>query len=146
MCRAADFYNQNPEINSRKFYMDCLKQNYDTILEEAIQQNPLPEQNGKRSRKKKGKIRALIERLRTHKEEVCHFVDNPLVPFTNNQAERDLRMIKMKSKVIGTFRSEVGAKDFPTLKSLTSSSVKDGITAFDALLSLFLGHLAWETE
>lgn len=146
MCRAADFYNQNPEINSRKFYMDCLKQNYDTILEEAIRQNPLPEQNGKRGRKKKGKIRALIERLLTHKGEVCRFVDDPLVPFTNNQAERDLRMVKMKSKVIGTFRSEDGANDFLTLKSLTSSAVKAGITAFDALLSLFHGRLAWGTE
>lgn len=46
------FYNQNPEIDSRQFYMDCLKQKYDTIPEMAIQQNPLPEQNKKWGRKK----------------------------------------------------------------------------------------------
>ena len=146
MCRAADFYNQNPEIDSRKFYMDCLQQRYDAILEEAIQQNPISEQTGKHGKKKKGKIRALIDRLLTHNGEVCRFANNPLVPFTNNQAERDLRMVKMKNKVIGTFRSEQGAKDFLTLKSLTSTAAKMGITAFDALFSLFLGQFALGTE
>ena len=51
-------------------------------------------------------------RLRIYKGEVCRFADNPIVPFANSHAERDLRMIKMKSKVIGTFRSEQGAYDF----------------------------------
>lgn len=114
----------------------------DAILKEAIQQNPIPEQNGNRGKKKKGKIRALIDRLLTHKGEVCRFADNPLVLFTNNQAERDLRMVKIKNKVIGSFRSEQGAKDFLTLKSLTSTADKVGFTAFDALFSLFLGQFA----
>ena len=143
MYRAADYYNQHPEIESRQHYMECLKRNYDQILEKGAAQNPLPEiANGKRGRVKRGKIRALIDRLRTHKGEVCRFADNPLVPFTNNQAERDLRMVKMKSKVIGTFRSEHGANDFLLLKSLSSTAAKAGITAFDAFLSLFLGQLA----
>lgn len=93
-----------------------------------------------------GKIRALIDRLQTYKGEVCRFADNPIVPFTNNQAERDLRMVRMKSKVIGTFRSEQEAKDFLLLKSLTSTSAKAGIAAFDALHSLFQGQLALRTE
>ena len=95
---------------------------------------------------KRGKIRALIDRLRTYKGEVCRFVDDPIVPFTNNQAERDLRMVRMKSKVIGTFRSEQGAKDFLLLKSLISTAAKAEFTAFDALQSLFQGQLAWRTE
>ena len=78
--------------------------------------------------------------------EVCRFADNPIVPFTNNQAERDLRMVRMKSKVIGTFRSEQGANDFLILKSLTSTLAKTGISAFDALLSLFHGQLVLGTE
>jgi hypothetical protein len=101
---------------------------------------------GKRGRVKRGKIRSLIDRFRTYKGEVCRFADNPIVPFTNNQAERDLRMVRMKSKVIGTFRSEQGAKDFLLLKSLTSSAAKAEITAFDALRSLFHGQLVLGTE
>ena len=127
--------------------MECLKRNYDQILEKGTVQNPIPEREpGKRGRAKRGKIRALIDRLRTHKGEVCRFADNPLVPFTNNQAERDLRMVRMKSKVIGTFRSEQGAKDFLMLKSFTSTAAKAGVTAFDALLSLFVGQMMWGSE
>ena len=122
--------------------MECLKRNYDQILEKGAEQNPIPEkESGKRGRVKRGKIRALIDRLRIYKGEVCRFADNPIVPFTNNQAERDLRMVRMKSKVIGTFRSEQGANDFLILKSLTSTAAKAGSTAFDALLSLFHGQL-----
>ena len=145
MCRAADFYNRHSEIESRHHYMDCLKKNYDAILEKAVLMNPIPKKEKEQyGRPKKGKIRSLIDRLQKYKDEVCRFADNPLVPFTNNQAERDLRMVKMKSKVIGTFRSEQGAKDFLTLKSLTSTAAKSGITAFNALLSLFHGLLALE--
>ena len=89
-----------------------------------MQQNPIPKkEKGKRGKPKKGTIRALIDCLIEHKGDVCRFADNPLVPFTNNQAERDLRMVKMKNKVIGTFRSEQGAKDFLILKSFTSTAV-----------------------
>ncbi|MBR3417883.1 MAG: transposase, partial [Oscillospiraceae bacterium] len=103
-------------------------------------------ESGKRGRVKRGKIRALIDRLQTYKGEVCRFADNPIVPFTNNQAERDLRMVRMKSKVIGSFRSEQGAIDFLLLKTFTSTASKAGIAAFDALFSLFCGQLALGTE
>ena len=147
MCRAADFYNQHPEIGSRQHYMDCLKLNYDRILEEAVTQNPIPEKKtGQRGRPHKGKIRALIDRLIHYKGEVCRFADNPLVPFSNNQAERDLRMVKMKNKVIGCFRSVTGATDFLTLKSFTSTAAKAGQTAFSALLDLFQDSFACGTE
>ena len=142
MYRAANHFNQHPEMESREHYMECLKRNYDQILEKGAEQNPIPEKEpGKRGRVKRGKIRALIDRLRIYKGEVCRFADNPIVPFTNNQAERDLRMVRMKNKVIGTFRSEQGANDFLILKSLTSTAAKAGVTVFDALLSLFHGHL-----
>ena len=147
MCRAADLYNQHPGVGSRQHYMDCLKQNYDRILEQAVEQNPIPQkQINQRGKHKKGKIRALIDRLVKYKGEVCRFVDNPLIPFTNNQAERDLRMVKMKNKVIGCFRSLTGANDFLTLKSLTSTTAKNGLSAFETLFALFQGNLAWGTE
>jgi len=146
MYRAANFYHQNPEVGSRQHYMECLKQKYDAILEKGTEQNPVLKEEGKRGRAKRGKIRALIDRLREYKAEVCRFADNPLVPFTNNQAEHDLRMVKMKNKVIGTFRSKQGAKDFLILKSLTSTAAKAGSTAFQALLSLFQGQFVLGTE
>lgn len=147
MHQAADFYNQHPEINSRQHYMECLKGHYYEILERGVRQNPIPEkEKGKRGKPKKGTIRALIDRLIEHKGDVCRFADNPLVPFTNNQAERDLRMVKMKNKVIGTFRSEQGAKDFLILKSFTSTAVKNGFTAFEALRSLLYGRFSLVTE
>ena len=147
MHQAADFYNQHPEIKSRQHYMECLKGHYDEILEKGVHQNPIPKkEKGKRGKPKKGKIRALIDRLRECKGEVCRFADNPLVPFTNNQAERDLRMVKMKNKVIGTFRSHQGAKDFLILKSFTSTAAKAGFTAFDALRSLLYGRFTLVTE
>ena len=55
-------------------------------------------------------------------------------------------MVRMKSKVIGTFRSEQGAIDFLLLKTFTSTASKAGIAAFDALLSMFQGQLALRTE
>ncbi|MBR0483777.1 MAG: transposase [Oscillospiraceae bacterium] len=136
MYRAANFYHQNPEINSRQHYMECLKHNYDVILKKGAEQNPIPQ----KEQGKRGKIRTLIDRLQKYKAEVCRFTENPLVPFTNNQAERALRMVKMKSKVTGTFRSEQGAKDFLTIKSFLSNAAKAGSTAFQALLSLFQGQ------
>ncbi len=69
-----------------------------------------------------------------------------LVSTRPNQAERDLRMVRVKSKVIGTFRSEQGARDFLMLKSFTSTAAKAGVTAFDALLSLFVGQMMWGSE
>lgn len=68
------------------------------------------------------------------------------MPFSNNQAERDLRMVKLKNKVIGCFRSADGAKDFLTLKSFTSTAAKAGQTAFSALLLLFQGDFTLGTE
>ena len=147
MCRAADFYNQHPDIGSRKQYMDCMKRAYDEIVASALTQNPLAEKaEGKKGRPRRGKIRALIDRLLEYKDEVCRFADNPLVPFTNNQAERDLRMIKVKNKVIGCFRSSEGARNFLTQKSFTSTAAKNGVTAFQALLALFSGHAVFGTE
>ena len=147
MCRAADFYNQNPDISSREQYMDCMKRAYDEIVRRAVEQNPLPEKTpGKKGRSKRGKIRALIDRLREYKDDICRFADNAFVPFTNNLAERDLRMIKVKNKVIGCFRSLEGARNFLTLKSFTSTAAKNGVTAFQVLLALFSGQVILGTE
>jgi len=113
---------------------------YDEILTRGYAENPLSEVTEKqRGRKKKGKTLALIERLAIHKASVCLFVHNFAVPFDNNQAERDIRMIKTKSKVSGCFRSTEGAQDYLKIMSYVGSAKKQGLNAYEAIRQAVLG-------
>lgn len=94
------------------YYLHKFDKRYDEIIQQAYEENPLPESTSKkRGRKKKTKVLNLVGRLENYKESVCLFIKNLSVPFDNNQAERDLRMIKVKTKVSGCFRSEEGAQE-----------------------------------
>jgi transposase len=77
----------------------------------------------------------LLLRLSTHKPDVLRFLTDPLVPFTNNLAERDGRMMKLRQKISGGFRSEDGAKDFGVLRSVLSTARKQGWDVLSALTS-----------
>lgn len=113
---------------------------YDEVLQRAYEENPLPETTEKkRGRMKKGKILSLIERLHKYRESVCLFVKNFMVPFDNNQAERDIRMIKVKTKVSGCFRSEQGAKSYLKIMSYVGTARKQGINPFTALRNAVAG-------
>lgn len=95
---------------------------YDSIIQTAYKEKPLPETPAKkRGRKKKGKVLNLICRLDNYKGSICLFLKNLCVPFDNNQAERDLRMIKVKTKVSGCFRSEEGSQEYLTIMSYIGS-------------------------
>ena len=116
-------------------------QRYDAILETGARENPLPEKTpGKRGRTKKGKVLSLIERLREYKGAVCLFIENFAVPFDNNQAERDLRMIKVKAKVTGGFRTEVGAQEYLKTMSYIGTARKQGVNPFVAISRALLGE------
>lgn len=71
---------------------------------------------------------------------MCRFAHNFAVPFDNNQAERDVRNVKTKTKVSGCFRSIKGAQDYLKIMSFISTGNKHGINAFDALTSAFSGN------
>jgi len=68
----------------------------------------------------------LLLRLDTRKSDVLRFLSDPAVPFTNNEAERDLRMMKLRQKISGGFREVTAAEDFATLRSLLSTARKQG--------------------
>ena len=116
-------------------------QKYDELIEQARKENPLTETTEKkRGRKKKGKILALVERLANYKASVCLFVHNFMVPFDNNQAERDIRMIKVKTKVSGCFRTEEGARDYLKIMSYIGTAHKQGYNAYEAIKNAISGN------
>jgi transposase len=75
----------------------------------------------------------LLRRLDTHRADVLRFLADPAVPFTNNLAERDARMMKLRQKISGGFRSEQGAKDFAVIRSLLSTARKQGLDLLQTL-------------
>ena len=114
---------------------------YDDIIKTAYEENPLPETSAKkRGRKKKSKVLNLICRLDNYKASVCLFIKNLCVPFDNNQAERDLRIVKVKTKVSGCFRSEEGAQEYLTIMSYIGCANKHHINAFTAIREALNGN------
>jgi transposase len=80
-----------------------VREAYRKLLREGDKECPKPEAKppGKRGRAAKGKSRNLLERLMEREDEVLRFMTKKEVPFTNNQAERDLRMMKVQQKISG---------------------------------------------
>jgi transposase len=118
------------------------RKRYRKLLAEADKECPAPkkaERQGSRGRIPRSKARNLLERLRDHENDVLRFIDEPDVPFSNNQAENDIRMTKVQQKISGCFRSFEGAQIFCRIRSYLSTCRKQGITATDALTLLFEG-------
>lgn len=101
--------------------------------------SPPPEgwPQGKRGKPKKNKARNLAERFDKHQAAVLAFVYDFKVPFDNNLAEQDIRMIKVQQKISGCFRSWLGAEDFCTIRSYISTIRKQGLGVWRALASVF---------
>ena len=119
-----------------KTLQGALEKCYDNILEAGLAHHlllpPIKGKKGKKSRKRRIGHN-LLRRLETHKDDVLRFWRDPLVPFTNNQAESDLRMMKVKQKISGGFRSMSGAKIFANLRSLLSSTQKQKLSMMDVI-------------
>jgi len=133
------------EANQNALSHEELKQfdnRYDEILKIADRECPEPPEPEvkKRGKKKKGKERCLIERLVKFKEQVTLFAHKFIVPFTNNEAERSVRMCKVKSKVAGCFRTKEGADDYIKISSYIKTAKKHGYNAFEALELAFSGQ------
>ena len=123
------------------YYHKLFKTEYMSILEKGRLCNPIIKKPaGKRGRQGKGKTRALIERLYNYKASVCLFVENFAVPFDNNLAERDIRMMKVKTKVSGCFRTCEGADTFATIMSYLGTAKKRSIQPMTALQNAIRGE------
>jgi len=123
---------------------DLYRKKYREILAEAEKECPPPEdrqRKGKRGRIKRSKSRNLLERLINYEEDVLRFMDDPIVPFTNNQGENDIRMTKVQQKISGCFRSLDGAQMFCRIRSYLSSCRKQDISSSLAMDLLLKGEM-----
>lgn len=111
---------------------DEIRKRYQIILEQADQEEP-PPIKGKRGRPKQSPGCNLLDRLRTHPDGVLAFALQAGVPFTNNQAERDLRPSKVKLKVSGCFRTVKGARIYARIQAAISTFQKRGLKVFTSL-------------
>jgi transposase len=119
-----------------------LRQRYDQLVAGA--QRAHPPNTERKHGKKRGRIKqspehSLLRRLGEHRDEILRFFDEPGVPFDNNQAERDLRMLKVQQKTSGCFRTKRGATTFCTVRSYVSTARKHGLNLLDSIFNALLG-------
>jgi transposase len=130
------------DVPLRPRLIECFERRYDAILAEglAFHETQMPLAcaviNGAGKRRGRAPRRTghnLLLRLAKRKEDTLRFLRDPTVPFTNNQAERDGRMMKLRQKISGGFRSLQGAMDFALIRSFFSTARKQGWNIIDAL-------------
>ena len=115
-------------------YFDVLARGF------AAQPPPTEASRRRQGRRKQSAAKNLLDDLVRRAEQVLAFLDDLTIPFTNNQAERDLRMVKVQQKISGTFRSELGLTAFCRIRSYLSTMRKQGHTMLAALIAVFRGH------
>ena len=142
-CHAANLARERG-VPLKPRLIECFERCYDAILAEGLgfhaAQVPLARAAMKGAGKRRGRAprqtgHNFLLRLATRKEDTLRFLHDPTVPFTNNQAERDGRMMKLRQKISGGFRSFEGAMDFAVIRSFFSTAKKQGWNIIDALTS-----------
>ena len=123
--------------------LDCFLAAYLKIVETGYAQNPAPQQPEgpkPRGRRKQSKARNLLDRFRDHPDGILAFMRDFAVPFDNNLSERALRMMKLRQKISGTFRSFDALVDFCRIRGYVSTARKNGLNALDAVRRVFQGN------
>jgi len=114
---------------------------YAKFLKRGFAANPPPDPplKKKRGRQKQSRPKNLLDRLRDYQNQTLAFMHDFRIPFDNNLGERDLRMIKVKQKVSGAFRTTDGAKQFCAVRSYISTARKQGQPVLDVLEAAYRG-------
>jgi transposase len=114
---------------------------YQRLLADGQAANPPPPTIGRRQGcARRSPAGRLLLRLDTHRDEVLRTLDDTRVPFDNNQAERDLRMVKLQQKISGCWRTLAGAETFLILRSYLATARKHRMNPLAVLRQLFEGH------
>jgi transposase len=118
------------------------EQRYHELMAQGLEANPPPADPlpRKRGRQKQPPPKNLLDRLRQHQPQVLAFMYDFRVPFDNNLAERDVRMVKIKQKVSGSFRTRTGADTFCAIRSYISTVRKHGLNVIDAIHNALTGN------
>jgi transposase len=129
-----DRYKEADKTELSAYYREKFKTRYDAVLSKA-KEEIVPS-----TTRKKTKAENLLARLEEYHVEITRFSENFEVPFDNNQAERDIRNVKVKQKVSGGFRTEDGADDYAKTSSVIGTVVKFGKSVYDTIRGLFEGN------
>ena len=138
-CHAANLAREQGVTLPPRF-IELIERCYDATLAEGFAFHEAQPALISTARKRKGRVprrtgHNLLRRLHGRKQDVLRFLSDPTVPFTNNLAERDGRMMKLRQKISGGFRSFEGAEDFAVIRSLLSTARKQGWDILQALAS-----------
>ena len=127
-CHATNLARE-ANISLKPGLITLIARRYDSITAAGLafhEAQPVLTKVGKRGRPPRRVGHNLLLRLATRKQDVLRFLTDPRVPFTNNLAEQDGRMMKLQQKISGSFRSEDGAKNFAVIRSVLSTARKQG--------------------
>lgn len=130
----------------KKETIQPMQQLYDEILTQGAlewSKDPVRPKTGPRGRKTKSKAANLGQRFLDYKDAILRFLYDAKAPFDNNQAERDIRMVKVKDKVSGCFRTEQGAKVFARLRSFISTLLKQQLPVLPSLSAALRGSFTF---